>query len=549
MKAKQQVQNLIPLLQELTSRYGYSEELASAIEKHQQFALRLPLIGEFSAGKSSLINKLLDDKDLLAKEVTPETSLPVEIQYAPTESIELMHHTQAVATLTRQQLKEQNYPVSGSPHEYWVKVQLANPLLAQLKDIVLVDMPGWGSGIAEHNQAIDSYVERSGAYALVVSADEGTIRESTQQALIELKLLNKPVALFITKTDKKASDLPEVKNKLTQEVTRLLGKAPLHVVTTNRKEEQTQVIEAINNVIEQASSIYYHMVQVHFLTVIERIKSKVTILLNEDNLTLEQAQQACDKIPQELAELKNQLHEVEQQIQNTVPTCINQAQTNLKTQLHMQQTQLAQAVINQTSIQTQVSNAMRQSFLQCVEQDFKPKVTRQLKTLQNVGDLAPSDIQISHNFTPEKSPVDTAIFTQVINTVITKIINLVPALKPFTAILQPLAKLFSSEAEEQFAKSQALEQAKGYVSSSLIPSITSQAQSAFSNAFNNMLAKIQDELNQQADSKAADKQQALTQLQAQLTQITEQDQLQKQQYQSVLDQLNNAAEQLTQEQV
>ncbi|VTP65744.1 Predicted GTPase [Leclercia adecarboxylata] len=70
-------------------QYEFSAEQLKTIEENiRTYSVRLPLIGAFSAGKSTLINTLLQD-NLLSVAIDPETSLPTEIRFAPQESITL----------------------------------------------------------------------------------------------------------------------------------------------------------------------------------------------------------------------------------------------------------------------------------------------------------------------------------------------------------------------------------------------------------------------------------------------------------------------------
>ncbi|MGR6838755.1 dynamin family protein [Aliivibrio wodanis] len=75
MLLKQKLEQLIPIIEKLSEEYGFEKQSEQAINKHNQFKLRLPLVGSFSSGKSTLINALLGEK-LLSVEVTPETCLP-----------------------------------------------------------------------------------------------------------------------------------------------------------------------------------------------------------------------------------------------------------------------------------------------------------------------------------------------------------------------------------------------------------------------------------------------------------------------------------------
>ena len=70
-----------------------NEAQAQAVEALQRkvraFRIRVPLIGKFSAGKSTLLNLLLDEAELLEVDILPETALPTEICYSEEDHVYL----------------------------------------------------------------------------------------------------------------------------------------------------------------------------------------------------------------------------------------------------------------------------------------------------------------------------------------------------------------------------------------------------------------------------------------------------------------------------
>ena len=61
------------------------ERITEEIDSLDKFQVTTPLIGEFSTGKSSLINAMLGN-DYLGINLLPETSVPAEICYGDKES-------------------------------------------------------------------------------------------------------------------------------------------------------------------------------------------------------------------------------------------------------------------------------------------------------------------------------------------------------------------------------------------------------------------------------------------------------------------------------
>lgn len=519
-------------IQRLTQYYGSEEQLNAIITAHNEFKVRLPLVGAFSAGKSTLLNAFLGEK-LLAVQVNPETCLATEIHYGATETIQLMNEVGVVCQLSREQLKNQEFPIKNNELTHWVDIAIPHSELQKVPELVLVDMPGWESGIAQHGQAIDGYVNRSGAYCLVVSAEEGDLRESLKRLLAELKIYQMPVVLIITKCDKRLpEDIPALKEKITQSVTDVLGEAPIDVITiAARKKNITGFVPAIERVNGKADVIYKNSVGTQFVNWLNSVAQQINVLLNQDNLTLEQSRQECAQIPEELAALKVQLQQLAQQIDEIVPICSDAINRNMQSALASQLDSLTRSALRGGDIDGIVGSALRQAFLSGVEQDFKPRITRTIKAFQNINDLAPSAINIQSDF--QASPQGesySGIFNQGVALAIAKVLSLIPVLKPFSLIIHGLASIFMSNTEQQYRQEQQQEEAKQYVLNTLIPQILNQTQSTVSNNLNQLADQIKQELNQETERNAAEKQRALETLQQNLQKNEAEYQAQCQQY-------------------
>lgn len=117
--------------------------------------VKVPFVGDFSAGKSSLLNAFLDRQELLPTDITPETAVSYELWYAEDEMLELWKNNSLAGTYKIEEIKKLNV----SPGDI-VKVYLNNGKIKDLnqRGIVLVDMPGVDSGIEAHTSAILNYI-------------------------------------------------------------------------------------------------------------------------------------------------------------------------------------------------------------------------------------------------------------------------------------------------------------------------------------------------------------------------------------------------------
>ncbi|GMO49368.1 MAG: hypothetical protein Ta2B_30520 [Termitinemataceae bacterium] len=79
------------------------QKVTSLKEMAQNQELIVPVVGAFSAGKSTLINKIIGN-DILPVAITPETSLATELNYAVEEYIEAIKNDGTIERYTVNEL-------------------------------------------------------------------------------------------------------------------------------------------------------------------------------------------------------------------------------------------------------------------------------------------------------------------------------------------------------------------------------------------------------------------------------------------------------------
>lgn len=183
------------------------ESLLSELDSEK--GIKVPVVGDFDAGKSSLINAFMGRKDLLPTAITPETAVAYELYYSVEEKIVHTRNNENVASCSVEQIKS----LDTKPGDV-VKVYVNSPSIKALNDrgVVLVDMPGLGSGIEAHNNAILNYIGKGCCFIFVVDSEAGTLTSSTLAFMHELSLYNLKCGVLVSKIDKKPeADIPGIK--------------------------------------------------------------------------------------------------------------------------------------------------------------------------------------------------------------------------------------------------------------------------------------------------------------------------------------------------
>ncbi|WP_417614198.1 dynamin family protein [Oceanisphaera sp.] len=177
--------------------------------------LLVPVVGGFSAGKSTAINGIIGD-EILPVAVTAETAIPAELRYSHDEYILAQNingneERHPVSALTELSANAANYEV--------VKVFLNRQALKDIAPFTLVDMPGFDSALEQHNNAILRYLTRGAFYFYLVNAKDGTLRSQDIRRLHEVMDMGRNFSIFLTKKDLATeSELAEVQAFINDQV-------------------------------------------------------------------------------------------------------------------------------------------------------------------------------------------------------------------------------------------------------------------------------------------------------------------------------------------
>ncbi|MGL4332632.1 MAG: dynamin family protein [Bacteroidales bacterium] len=138
--------------------------------------IKMPIIGDFSAGKTSLINTYIDRQNLLPVDITPETAVAYELYYSDNEYVELFRSNNPIKKCDLQDIKK----LAVEPGDI-AKVYINSTAIKRLNErgIVLVDMPGIDSGIQAHNDAILNYIDKGSVFIMMMDIEQGTRNNET----------------------------------------------------------------------------------------------------------------------------------------------------------------------------------------------------------------------------------------------------------------------------------------------------------------------------------------------------------------------------------
>lgn len=186
-----------------TSRYK------DYILKIKNTELIVPVVGGFSAGKSTLINQFLGE-EILDTGLTPETALATELRFSSENYFEAITKNNESIRFEINQKEE----IKNRAKEFqFLKLYLNNPQLNKIQPLILVDMPGFDAPIELHNQAILNYLNKGIYFIILTSIEDGNITKSIMREIDNILEFGKDYSFCLSKTNlRPENDVKEVKD-------------------------------------------------------------------------------------------------------------------------------------------------------------------------------------------------------------------------------------------------------------------------------------------------------------------------------------------------
>lgn len=204
--------------------------------------LVLPLIGEFDAGKTTLINALLNSEKKLETDYRPTTATLFEIHFGADRNYAQFYNEDGELQEVEDFSTIKNAEVKDS-----LVVNVFDTSTKVPSNIILVDSPGLSSPVAQHKQVLTNFLPNADGILLVMDINAQLTRSLTD-FITDMKLAKLPVFLVVTQCDTKSKqDVEKTVANLSKE-----SKLPLkHIVTVSATSGDVQglldLLAAIHN--------------------------------------------------------------------------------------------------------------------------------------------------------------------------------------------------------------------------------------------------------------------------------------------------------------
>ena len=195
-------------------------------EQSTQTRLTVAVLGQFKAGKSSMLNDLIE-APLLPVGALPATSVVTVVSYGASAraTVTLLSGEERTVGVDELDLyvTEQHNPGN---HKKVAQVSLTTPALAAYRDLELVDTPGLGSLFDSANAVTTGWLPHTSSALVAVNATQ-PLSAADLDLIVQLKAFTPDIAIVLTKTDLLTqSELAEVRDFTEQHVRRSAGLEP-----------------------------------------------------------------------------------------------------------------------------------------------------------------------------------------------------------------------------------------------------------------------------------------------------------------------------------
>ena len=284
----------IEFLKEVAQELGQQNILngLNAIQKRvsqQNANLLIPLVGEFSSGKTTLLNALTDSKKLETA-TKPTTATIYEIHFGCNKceanvvlSDGQVAHFDDLGELKNDQLSDAQI------------VTVFDTSTKVPSSTILVDTPGLSSPVVKHRQVLVDFLPSADAILLVVDINQQVTRSLTD-FIDMIKLSKRPVYIVLTKSDtKSASEIEAAKQYIADNC-----KLPVQqVVVVSATKDNISELYALLETIQKSKNEILAKVDGQRIKdlaqiLVNRVDEMLTASSSDENLDIEIRRQQLD---------------------------------------------------------------------------------------------------------------------------------------------------------------------------------------------------------------------------------------------------------------
>ncbi|MBB1454602.1 patatin-like phospholipase family protein [Pseudoalteromonas sp. SG43-5] len=432
------------------------DDLAFLQKQIEQFKVIVPVIGQFSAGKSSLLNNYLG-QDYLKCDINPETAVATELSYSEDEHI-IINYIDSKQSERKALSELHNLKVDANI--YYIQVFINIQKLKNRPNLVLVDMPGFASSNAGHSKAIACYLER-GDYFINLIPSEKAFDATAINQLQEINFnYEKDIAHIVSKSERlPSSKLLAVKSQLQAYLAEAL-ESDITIGNIENIGNNKNIIDfenVVDNALNQFDSLLCKRYSQQLAKLAEHITSSINGLKKSSQSSEAQLQEQINKSQNVFSSVEKKLHASLEDLEYNL--CSVGKEQLIQRSQHVLSSSVSVLVSSAKSNQVsqKINDLLRPILQQGVDSLVQQELQKLDKKLDIISEQQHSDVQITLNIPAEQKETFSATYAAVAAGVATVILG------PLGGIVSGiigglLGRKDNAEEREQLIESQVREQ-------------------------------------------------------------------------------------------
>lgn len=301
------------LLEELSSGFEHWEAVKkkSWIENKKKIAF----VGEFSAGKTSIVNRILSQDNpnatLLPVSMKATTAIPTYIASGKKANYSFVAPDNTQKSLPESTFKSVSKEVLGNVKgiSSLIKYFVMNYKSPSLEHLSILDTPGFNSNDPEDAQRTIDVINECDALFWVLDVNAGTINRSSAQLIKEK--LSKPLYIVINKVDTKAESEVAKVRELVRKTLKEEGIEVADFLSFSTDIPVTVIFDAINKVpLLEKDDAYLHFIENSIDNLLRLSAREVGAALNEVIKLEKQVSKAIDECNGRLRGMQDNCNEI-----------------------------------------------------------------------------------------------------------------------------------------------------------------------------------------------------------------------------------------------
>lgn len=386
MECIQDMKKRFQKLAEIAKKYRLNiTDYDKIIQDIENYRVTTPLIGNFSTGKSSMINAIIG-APLLSVDITPETAVPTEVFYGKENRV-LQYGKEAVIEHSMEELPIHDLTIDDTE---LLTIETDLPFLEEIPRVSIVDLPGMDTKIELHNRAIDEYLPKSLAYILVVSADEPVLKEGVISLLNELKLHQMPIYVVITKCNRLLDEEVEQCKELIRNLVKntLDGQeVKIACVDSYGKVRVEEVREFLREIQSNAEQIFMQQ----YKRILDResylLESCITEMIDKRELSTSEIEYQKEKLKKKMNGLFANLKKEQSRFETEVEDCNANIREQVKHDLRANTDEFAVLLENGMDITEKINEVVRNAIIFSIKQELEPRLYKYLENVSQVVNI------------------------------------------------------------------------------------------------------------------------------------------------------------------